>query len=202
MFIDWTFTLNNNNRTIPAGSTLTDTIPPLLANLTSARSKGTAKHRTRLATWPALSTTARSLSIPSPAALRACRPSPSPPRCPRAILSSRPRPSSDNSGTLTILGDGGGSYTGGSGNVGVNTSLIAKSGKGYDASTQAITWELEVNRNGKAITGAKIVDTLGANQELLRRLYPRPEGRRRDHKPHRGGKSGGRNERRKPVPLR
>ncbi len=50
------------------------------------------------------------------------------------------------------------------GGVGVDTSLLAKNGAGYDPATQLITWKLKVNSNGKVITNAKLVDTIGTNQ--------------------------------------
>jgi uncharacterized surface anchored protein len=74
-----------------------------------------------------------------------------------------------NSATLYITDNESpfkGHYPGKSGAVGVRTSLLAKSGVSYDPSTQIITWELEVNGNGRTITDPKIVDVIGDNQSL------------------------------------
>lgn len=162
VFIDWTFTLNNNNRTIPAGSTLTDTIPPHLAfDLgTVKRNGGTPPSEDTAGfdgetgvftyTFGGDASGVQTITFTT--------------KVLPGYFEQQDQTGFSNSGTLNIYG--GGSYTEGSGDVGVGTSLIAKGGKGYDASTQLITWELEVNRNGMTITGAKIVDTLGANQVL------------------------------------
>lgn len=51
--------------------------------------------------------------------------------------------------------------------VGVGTSLLRKTGAGYDPATQLITWRLSVNENGKNFTNAVIEDTIPAGQEYV-----------------------------------
>ena len=51
--------------------------------------------------------------------------------------------------------------------VGVGTSLLRKTGAGYDPATQLITWRMIVNENGKNFTNAVIEDTIPAGQEYI-----------------------------------
>lgn len=50
---------------------------------------------------------------------------------------------------------------------GVPTSLIEKSGAGYDPRTQEITWRITVNSNKVNISNATVTDTIPAGQELV-----------------------------------
>ncbi len=51
--------------------------------------------------------------------------------------------------------------------VGVGTSLLRKTGGGYDPKTQRITWSMAVNENGKSFTNAVIEDTILPGQEFV-----------------------------------
>lgn len=51
--------------------------------------------------------------------------------------------------------------------VGVGTSLLRKTGSGYDPKTQRITWTMLVNENGKNFTNAVIKDTIPTGQEFV-----------------------------------
>ena len=51
--------------------------------------------------------------------------------------------------------------------VGVGTSLLRKTGSGYDPKTQRITWTMAVNENGKSFTNAIIEDTIQPGQEFV-----------------------------------
>ncbi len=157
-YIDWTITLNNNNRTIPSGATVTDTLPAFLAlDLATVKRNGEAKPDLDSATLVGQEFT---YTFGADAAGS-------------QIITFTTKVHDDyfkqqnqtgfvNTGTLKI---GEISYSGASGNVGVGTSLLKKSGSGYDASTKLITWQLEVNENGREITAATITDTItDANQ--------------------------------------
>lgn len=51
--------------------------------------------------------------------------------------------------------------------VSVGTSLLRKTGVGYDPATQLITWRLAVNENGKNFTNAVIEDNIPDGQEYI-----------------------------------
>ncbi len=51
--------------------------------------------------------------------------------------------------------------------VGVGTSLLRKTGDGYDPATQLITWRMAINENGKNFTNAVIEDSIPAGQEYV-----------------------------------
>lgn len=163
-YIDWTITLNNNNRIIPAGSTVTDSIPSYLElDLSTFKRNGQE---------PA--TFNDSVSFNAPAFTYTFNPEGGDiegiqtisftTKVADSYFQQQSQTYFFNTGTLNIGDD---SYSDASGNVSVGTSLLYKSGKGYDASNQLITWELEVNRNGREITNATIVDTLGNKQILF-----------------------------------
>ncbi len=157
-YIDWTIKLNNNAlHTIPAGSTVTDTIPAFLAfvpgsvmlNGAAVAAPDTVSFANPLLTFTfgadahgiqTLTFTTEVLD---------------------EYFDQQSQTGFKNTGTLNIGEDG---FPGTSGTVGVGTSLLAKKGIGYDPATHLITWQLDVNKNGRTITNAVIVDTLGANQ--------------------------------------
>lgn len=163
-YIDWRITLNHNYRTIPAGATVTDTIPdplkPFLALVTSGEyapkiipaNPGGSFHTggpPSLFTYTfgsdatGIQTITFTTKVLSP------------------YFEQQAQTGFTNTARLTI---GASSYQVTSDKVGVGTSLLSKAGKGYDPATQLITWEMAVNGNGKAIDGATIVDEIGPNQ--------------------------------------
>lgn len=166
-YIDWTITLNNNHRIIPAGSavTLTDTIPQYLTlDLGSVKRNGdTAAANGDTVGY---NTTTRELTytLNTDDDVTGVQTITFTTRVHDDYYKQQSITGFTNTGTLDIYDD---EYSATSAKVDVGTSLLAKSGKGYNAATQLITWELEANRNGRAITNARIVDTLGANQVLF-----------------------------------
>jgi len=157
-YIDWTITLNNNNRIIPAASAITDTLPTYLTiDSSSVRRNGslpssfgdnyTAEGQQLTYNFSADAAGLQIITFTT------------------SVDPSYYRQQSvtgfTNTATLTI---GAGSYSATSNRVGVPTSLLAKSGQGYNASTQLITWRMQVNSNGQAVNSAMITETIGTNQ--------------------------------------
>jgi uncharacterized surface anchored protein len=160
-FVDWTITLNNNNRTIPAGSTITDTLPQYLLLDGSTVKRNAALPSTFgdsfiingqnfTYTFNAAGSDVTGQQVIS--FTTSLDPD---------YYKQQDTTGFANTGTLNIGVNG---YAATSGTVGVPTSLLAKSGDGYDSSTQLITWKMEVNNNGQTIGDATITDTFGANQ--------------------------------------
>lgn len=157
-YIDWTITLNNNYRTIPAGATLTDAIPTYLeldaatvrrnAALPSAfGDTSTLNGQDFTYTFGADATGVQTITFTT-----------------RVLDGYYTQQSQTGFTNTAILHIGAGNYGATSGNVSVGTSLIAKQGRGYDAANQLVTWRIEANRNGRDVTAATITDTLGADQ--------------------------------------
>ena len=169
--IDWTITLNNNGRTIPAGSTVTDTLPEYLALDESSVKRDAGDPVTtygdgftvvgQTLTYTFNAEAAEQLTITFTTAVSL------------AYYTQQTVTSFANTATLTI---GTGDYSATSSGVGVPTSLLAKSGDGYNASTQRITWRMQVNSNGQAITAATIADTIGSNQAFAEDFGVRLDG--------------------------
>lgn len=162
-YIDWTITLNNNNRTIPAGSTITDTIPTYLELDLS-----TVKRNTNLPSTfgDVTDLTGQDFTYSFNASgsdVTGIQTITFTTRVLDDYYTQQTKTSFSNTGILHI---GSSTFSVNSSSVGVTTSLLAKTGKGYDAANQLITWQLEVNRNAKSITAATINDTLGANQVM------------------------------------
>ncbi|MGI6162039.1 MAG: collagen binding domain-containing protein [Christensenellales bacterium] len=159
-YIDWTIKLNNNNRTIPAGATLTDTIPQYLTlDASSVRRNGALPETF----GDTSSLSGQNLTYTFGSAAAGVQTITFTTSVDDAYYSQQGTTGFRNTGVLNIDGS---SYPQQSGNVGIGTSLLAKTGQGYDRANQLITWRLEVNRNGRAITGAIITDTIGSNQEF------------------------------------
>lgn len=157
-YIDWTIKLNNNAlHTIPAGATVTDSIPAFLKyipgsvmlNGAAVAAPDTVSFADPVLTFTfgADATGIQTLTFTTEVL--------------DSYFDQQSQTGFKNTGTLNIGEDG---FPGTSGTVGVGTSLLAKKGIGYDPATHLITWQLDVNKNGRTITNAVIVDTLGANQ--------------------------------------
>jgi len=169
--IEWTITLNNNNRTIPAGSTMTDTLPEYLALDESSVKRDARDPVTtygdgftvvgQTLTYTFNAEAAEQLTITFTTAVAP------------SYYTQQTVTSFANTATLTI---GAGDYSATSSGVGVPTSLLAKSGDGYVASTQRITWRMQVNSNGQAITAPTIADTIGSNQAFAEDFGVRLDG--------------------------
>lgn len=169
--VEWTITLNNNNRTIPAGSTVIDALSEYLAlDGSSVKRDGsdpvTAYGDSFTIVGQTLTYTFNAdaegqLTITFTTAV-----SPS-------YYTQQTVTSFTNTATITVGGVG---YSATSSGVGVPTSLLVKSGDGYVASTQRITWRMQVNSNGQAIGAATITDTIGGNQVFAEDFGVRLDG--------------------------
>lgn len=169
--IEWTITLNNNNRTVPAGSTVTDTLPEYLALDESSVKRDASDPVTtygdgftvvgQTLTYTFNAEAAEQLTITFTTAVAP------------SYYTQQTVTSFANTATLTITSVG---YSATSSGVGVPTSLLAKSGDGYNASTQRITWRMQVNSNGQTITATTIADTIGSNQAFAEDFGVRLDG--------------------------
>ena len=170
-YITWTITLNNNNRTIPAGATVTDILPEYLSlvadsvyfdemEVASGATPPNHGYTYDINTREFVFTLGVAIINGTKALTFTTEVSDS-------YFDQQNTTSFENTATLKWDGADKGSATGDG--VGVPTSLIAKTSIGnpkYDPATQLITWKLEVNGNGREIKGATITDSLGSDQVL------------------------------------
>lgn len=165
-YIDWTITINNNRRAIPAGASVSDTLPTYLVLDAS-----TIRRNGNLASsyGDTVATTASAFTYTFAAATSAVEVITFTTSVDDAYYTQQAVTNFANTGTLTI---GTNSYSQQSSGVSVGTSLVAKRGAGYDAATQLLTWEIEVNRNGRAIEDAYVTDAIGANQSFETAFVP------------------------------
>ncbi len=166
----WTITVNNNNRTIPAGTDLvvTDTLPEGLTLDTSSVKLGSAAvspgssgeagkftydAASRMFTYT-FDTTGEITNVKTITFYTNVLPN-----------DTTATQTFKNSATLT---DDGTDYNSGEIGVGIGRSLINKSGS-YDSRSHTITWTILVNRNGTTLNNAIVTDTISSdpNQEFV-----------------------------------
>jgi len=158
-YIDWTITLNNNNRTIPASSTVSDTLPNhLLMDLASVLRNGKP-----VTTYPGdtAALSGQNFTYTLGSAAEGIQTITFTTQVLDAYYTQQNQTGFTNTASLNISSV---PYTVTSPSVAVATSLVRKRGAGYDKATQLITWEIEINRNARTITGATVTETIGSNQ--------------------------------------
>ncbi len=155
-YIDWTIELNNNYRTAESVA-VSDTLPSHLAMSPSSllvngepSSFTTVNGNSFTYTFAGGMTGKNALKFTT--------------KVDEAYYDQQDNVSFTNLASVTVDGN---TYTASSGPVGVNTSLLSKSGQSYNPATQTITWRLNVNGNGRTITNAVITDIIPAKQEFI-----------------------------------
>lgn len=154
--INWTITVNNNLRTIPAGSVLKDIFPGdskdfmdyVPNTLTMDGSPIPHIAGDVLYTFAAPTSGKHVFTLKTKVNANY--------KNQQSVTSLYNNVSLElyNAETITEESDG----------VYIGTSLLRKAGAGYDKATHTITWKMTVNENGRSISNAKISDAIPTNQ--------------------------------------
>lgn len=159
-YIDWTIDLNNNYRTIPKDTIISDTLPTyLILDASSVKRNGSLPADL----GDSVNSSSGSLSYEFGADTTGKQTITFTTQVDGAYYQQQAVKSFTNSAIITVDGV---AYKDKSQGVGVSTNLLNKYGDSYNASTGSITWRLNVNENGQDFSDAIITDSIGTGLQF------------------------------------